>query len=104
MSSTNIRDDELIKMAAFKLGETARRVAMLAKEAETPGLRQLLTASSAAINQQAQDLRVDAGKLEREAPTPTLTQAREQAPARVRATGQSLTLAGVRGPRLAARG
>jgi len=101
VSSTNIRDDELIQMAAFKLAETARRVAMLAKEAETPGLRRLLTASSEAINQQARDLRADAGKLA----DPPVPEAREEKAApRGRAASQRLTLAGGRGPRLVARG
>lgn len=103
MSSTNIRDDELIQMAAFKLAETARRVAMLAKEAETPSLRRLLTASSVAINQQARELRADAGKLERDETVPPARQ-RKQPPPRGRAANQSLTLAGGRGPRLVARG
>ena len=103
MSSTNIRDDELIQMAAFKLGETARRVAMLAKEAETPSLRRLLTASSEAINQQARDLRADAGKLERDQSV-AAAQERKQTTPRGRASSQRLTLAGGRGPRLVARG
>jgi hypothetical protein len=102
VSSTNIRDDELIQMAAFKLAETARRVAMLAKEAETPSLRRLLTASSEAINQQARDLRADAGKLEPEEPVAAAPRPRKQATSR--ATGQRLTLAGGRVPRLVARG
>ena len=104
VSSTDILDDELIKMAAFKLGETARRVAMLAKEAETPALRRLLTASSAALSQQAQELRIDARNLEQEPQALPLTQARERAVSRVRAPRRSLTLADARGPRLAARG
>src|SRR5437868_6257111 len=89
VSSTNIRDDELIQMAAFKLAETARRVAMLAKEAETPSLRRLLTASSEAINQQARDLRADAGKLEHDDAAPP---ARERKPAPPRGRGASQRL------------
>lgn len=65
MRNMTIRDDELIKMAAFKLGDAARRVALLAKEAETPRLRQLLTESSAALDQQAQELQGDVETLAR---------------------------------------
>ena len=66
---------ELLKMAAFKLGETARRVAVLAKEAETAGLRRLLAASSAVLNQQAAELRGDAGTLDGEPLTPAPSRA-----------------------------
>ncbi len=100
VSSTNIRDDELIKMAAFKLAETARCVAMLAKEAETPGLRRLLTASAVAIGQQASELRAGTGALEHERPKLR----REPVIADVGVSEQSLTPAAARGPRLAARG
>lgn len=62
---TDIRDDELVKIAAFKLVDTARCLRKLAKEAETPRLQQWLTASSLALSEQAQELRVAAENLER---------------------------------------
>ena len=100
MTSTHIRDVELTKMAMFKLGETARRVAMLAKEAETPSLRRLLTMSSELLERRARELQA---LLENEPPkrTPVLpvSRPRQQAP---RARG--LRLADARAPRLAARG
>ncbi len=81
-------------MAAFKLGETARSVRMLAKEAETPRLQQLLTASSSALKERVQELRVAVEELNREALTLPVTQPRKRATARVRAQGQSFVLAG----------
>jgi hypothetical protein len=102
MSSTNIHDDEVLKMAAFKLSETARRVAMLAKEAETPELRRLLLAASAGLNQQARDLRASVGKLDHE--VPAAAAAPERAIPTGRGSRQNLRLAGARGPRLVARG
>ena len=84
VSSTDILDDELVQMVAFKLGEAARTVRKLAKEAETPRLRKLLMASSVALNEQAQVLRVAAGKLEREPLTLLVTRPRKRATTRVR--------------------
>lgn len=92
-------------MAAFKLGETARRVALLAKEAEAPDLRELLTASSAALNQHAQELRDDADTFEHGPVTPPqVTQTRERVVRRGRAPRRGLTHADARGPRLVVRG
>lgn len=71
VTSTHVREVELVNMAAFKLAETAKRVATLAREAQAPSLRRLLTASAARLERHAQKLRVclDTGGLEREPPT-----------------------------------
>jgi len=106
VTSTHIPDDELIKMAVFKLGETARRVALLAKEAETPRLRRLFAASSELIEKHSQELLVclDAGRSGREPRTLPVTRSRERRAPRVRASRAAVTRAGAHEPRLAARG
>lgn len=86
--STHVRDIELVNMAAFKLEETARRVAILAREAQTPGLRRLLTASSARLERQAQELRVclDTGGIESQPLTPPLSRPRDRVATRLPAS------------------
>ena len=86
MRSTQIRDVELVQMAAFKLREAAERVARLAKETKTPSLRHLLTASAALLERHAQELQacLDTELPEHEPLTRPATRSRDRATVGVR--------------------
>ena len=72
---TTIQDDEILNVARFKLGETARRLSVLAESAMDPRVRVMLTELSTALSSEQRTL----GRLLEGCPP---TDAREPSPLR----------------------